>query len=764
MRWLQFAGEGIKREPLRGYNCSSIAITEFRAFAEIFYVLMCGTGGGFSVQKHHVKKIPAIASGEFNKIFVVADNKEGWADSIIALMENPYVSFDYSKIRPEGSPLSTGGSASGPNALIICHNTIRLILLAAMGGKLTTIECHDIVCIIADAVVVGGVRRAALISLFDADDKLMLAAKQGEWWVTHPYRARANNSAVLLRTDKNFEKKTKKVIKACYDSNAGEPGFFMTNDKEMLTNPCMPASTPVLTPYGIRALGEVGKGSKIWDGTKWVKIKRKWSTGNKDVYKYITKHGSFLGTENHVILNGGQRMEVGTAGGIDICLGQKIHPAQYGETEFKRGSNFDRSSESVPAAYLYGNPLEQISFLAGLFDCIVSPFLELTHRQTAEQLQLMLSAIGSLATIEECDGKYHLSISTEIDTAIESVQYVSNEEVFDITVDSEEHVFWSGGHLVSNCSEISLLSRGVCNLTEVNWGVVQHLPWEDKNRAFLAATILGTIQASYTDFHYISPEWKKNAEDEALLGVSITGQAENRRSLDAYLSTGICERMVEKNRQVAKMIGINQSKRITTTKPSGSASAFLGTTSGIHSAHSDFYIRRVRIDKNNPITKYLLTLPEFADFIEDDIFIKSNSIISIPICKKGTATRTDETCLNLFREMLNIQEKWITPGHVDGPNHHNVSLTLSYKPEEKDALAQMILDHSSEFNGVSLLPYDGSVYQQTPFEEITEEKYNELIAKFPDVDLSKVSFKLYADDTGTENACSSAGGSCEFGV
>jgi hypothetical protein len=190
----------------------------------------------------------------------------------------------------------------------------------------------------------------------------------------------------------------------------------------------------------------------------------------------------------------------------------------------------------------------------------------------------------------------------------------------------------------------------------------------------------------------------------------------------------------------------------------------LGTTSGIHSAHSDFYIRRVRIDKNNPITKYLLTLPEFADFIEDDIFIKSNSIISIPICKKGTATRTDETCLNLFREMLNIQEKWITPGHVDGPNHHNVSLTLSYKPEEKDALAQMILDHSSEFNGVSLLPYDGSVYQQTPFEEITEEKYNELIAKFPDVDLSKVSFKLYADDTGTENACSSAGGSCEFGV
>jgi ribonucleoside-diphosphate reductase alpha chain len=239
MRFLQFAGEGIKRENVRGYNCSFTPVDNVRAFSEIFYILMCGTGVGYSVQRHHIGQLPQIQAGSAEELYVVQDSKEGWADSIAKLIQNPDVRFDYSQVRPAGALLSTGGTASGPESLVRAHGNVRRILQAATGRKLRSIEVHDVVCHIADVVVVGGVRRAALISLFDRDDSEMLTCKSGQWWEQNPQRARANNSAVLPHGQVDYDEFSD-ILDRTYNSFSGEPGIFWTSDPEnnMGTNPC----------------------------------------------------------------------------------------------------------------------------------------------------------------------------------------------------------------------------------------------------------------------------------------------------------------------------------------------------------------------------------------------------------------------------------------------------------------------------------------------------------------------------------------------
>jgi len=247
MRSLQFGGKPIEISPNRVYNCAYLPIDDARAFSETMFLLLGGTGVGYSVQKHHVAKLPPVNKpyAKRKRRFLIGDSIEGWADAIKVLMKSylngksSRIEFDYSDVRPKGAQLVTsGGKAPGPQPLKECIVKITGILSEKEDGdKLSTLEVHDIVCHIADAVLAGGIRRAALISLFSADDDEMIGSKAGNWWETDPQRGRANNSAVLMRhkITKQFFMDLWKRVEL---SGAGEPGIYFNNDKDWGTNSC----------------------------------------------------------------------------------------------------------------------------------------------------------------------------------------------------------------------------------------------------------------------------------------------------------------------------------------------------------------------------------------------------------------------------------------------------------------------------------------------------------------------------------------------
>lgn len=237
MRSFQFAGEPIQRENVRMFNCAGQGVDSVQKFSDFLYILMCGTGQGFSVENEFISRLPPIGKGH-EEAFTVDDKKESWADSIRALILNPRITFNYGLVRARGTPLSTGGTASGPEPLKQAHERIRQVLIAAQGRRLSDVECADIVCMLAEVVVVGGVRRAALICLFDAQSDAMLNFKTGRWWEKSPWRARANVSARLMRSDSHFDEKLEQILKACFASQSGEPGISLMNDQNWFYNPC----------------------------------------------------------------------------------------------------------------------------------------------------------------------------------------------------------------------------------------------------------------------------------------------------------------------------------------------------------------------------------------------------------------------------------------------------------------------------------------------------------------------------------------------
>lgn len=545
MRMLQFAGEGLSRENIKAYNCSFTAITSFQSIAEVFYVLMCGTGAGFSVQNHHIQNLPDVHATDEVHVFVVSDSKEGWCDSVLALLNNPNTIFNYDRIRPSGAPLSTGGTASGPAALKEMHEKVRNILMNALGRKLRTIEVHDIVCHIANCVVVGGVRRAALISLFDRTDQQMLHAKVGAWWERNPQRARANNSAVLIHGETTREE-FDQVLDMCIESKSGEPGIFWTNDKD----------------YGV-------------------------------------------------------------------------------------------------------NP----------------------------------------------------------------------------------------------CAEISLQSQGLCNLTEINAALCTNE--FDFEEAAYYATVLGTFQAALTNFSYVDSRWKKVAEEDALLGVSITGQAQNWQGLQKWGLSDVADMTRLWNYELAKQIGINPAARITTTKPSGTTSTVLGTTAGIHGAYSSHYLRRVRISKDDPMALYLQNnLPK--DLVEVDQFQPEMLCVGLPIEMDGIIA-SQESCIEQLERARYIHQNWIKFGHSRGPNTHNVSLTCYYKDgEDNERLKEWMWNNRKDYSGISLLPQDTHTYVQAPYEAISKDKFKELEAKVLAIKLDLGEIRYWADYDSRQEASGCEGTLCSL--
>ncbi len=550
MRSMQFAGKPIEISPNRVFNCAYAPIDDIRVFGEIMFLLLGGTGVGYSVQEHHVEKLPSILKPNLKRTrrFLVGDSIEGWADSVTALIKSYFkgtsqLRFDFSDIRSKGERLVTsGGKAPGPQPLMECLLKIKGILDSKQNGdKLTTIEVHDIVCHVADAVLAGGIRRAALISLFSIDDEEMLAAKTGNWWENNPQRGRANNSVVIMR---HRVKKTDffKLWERVKASGAGEPGFYFTNDKEYGCNPC--------------------------------------------------------------------------------C-------------------------------------------------------------------------------------------------------------------------------------EISLRPFQFCNLTEIN--VSDVASQQDYENRCKAASFIGTLQASYTDFHYLRPIWQRNTEKDYLIGVSMTGIASGKvLDLDMEKAASV---VCDENARVAELIGIGPASRCTTTKPAGTTSLVLGTSSGIHAWHNDYYIRRIRVGKNEAIYSYLLD--NHPELVEDEFFRPHDTaVISVPQrAPKGSITRT-ESAIDLLERVKKVATQWVSVGHRKGQNTNNVSATVTVKSDEWQLVGDWMWSNRKYYNGLSILPFSDHTYKQAPFEDCDENTYTEMLKALYSINLDLVTEQEDNTDLSGEIAC--AGGACEI--
>lgn len=260
MRSLQFAGPALEVNNARGYNCAYLPIDSLYSFSETMFLLLGGSGVGYSVQKHHINQLPAIQKPLKTRHYLIEDSIMGWADSIKMLMKaylagGSLPQFDFRSIRHKGARLVTaGGKAPGPEPLKICLTHIQAILdRKENGDKLTPLESHDILCHIANSVLAGGIRRSAMIALFSDDDEEMITCKYGNWWELNEQRGRANNSVVLER-GKVSKEQFDDLWKRIEASGSGEPGIYWTNNKDWGTNPCCEIG---LRPYQFCNLCEV---------------------------------------------------------------------------------------------------------------------------------------------------------------------------------------------------------------------------------------------------------------------------------------------------------------------------------------------------------------------------------------------------------------------------------------------------------------------------------------------------------------------------
>ena len=558
MRAMMTAGRSADRDNTCIYNCSYLPVDDPKSFDEAMFILLCGTGVGFSVESKYTSQLPDVPEQLFESEHVISvhDSKEGWAKALRLLIAHLYAGevpkWDVSKIRPAGARLKTfGGRASGPGPLVDLFSFAVNTFKHAQGRKLNTLECHDLMCKIGEVVVVGGVRRSAMISLSDLDDERIRHAKSGPWWETAPHRALANNSAVYGETP--TVGKFMEEWLSLYNSHSGERGIF-----------------------------------------------------NREAAKKTV--------------------------------------AKYGH----RDPNFDFGT----------NP----------------------------------------------------------------------------------------------CSEIILRPYQFCNLTEV---VVRHDDTlETLKDKVEVATILGTIQSTFTKFPYLRKVWQRNTEEERLLGVSLTGIYDNTEMCtnDEVLAGNLAqlrEHSRAANELWANTLGVAKSAAITCVKPSGTVSQLVDSASGIHPRHSRYYIRRVRGDKKDPLSAFLVSQGVPA---EDCVYKPTQTVVfSFPQKAPAGLVRDDVSAVSHLELWLAYQRHWC---------EHKPSVTISVEEKDWPSVGAWVWDHFDEISGVSFLPYDGGTYRQAPYEECTEEQYNELKAKVPKIDWTL--FKEQTDNVEGAQMLACVAGSCEI--
>ncbi|MDO8590642.1 MAG: ATP cone domain-containing protein [bacterium] len=570
MRLLQFAGSAARTTNVCAYNCSFIAPESFRDIAEIMYVSMCGTGAGWAVESQNVQKFPQIKlqTGKKSSVHVIADSKEGWCDAFIvgtnAWVNGHDTEFDYSQLRPAGARLKTmGGKSSGPEPLRRLLNFTRDKILKRQGKRLSNLNVHDIICMIGDCVVSGGVRRSAMISLSDLDDQEIRDAKKGQFYLNEPQRSLANNSAVYIQKPTTAEFMNEWV--ALMNSGSGERGIF------------------------------------------------------------------------------------------------------------NRGS----LAKTLPE--------RRLKVLKGYFDASGK------------------TIIGSIGT--------------------------------------------------NPCGEIILQSKQFCNLSEV----VARKEDDEKSllRKVRVATILGTYQATLTNFPYLSKEWKEHCETERLLGVSITGQWDCPTVRDVKVLQKMKQEAIRVNQMYSKRFGVNASTCITCVKPSGTLSQTVDCSSGMHPRHAPFYIRRIRISATDTLFKMLKDQgvpyhPEVGQPAES----ATTYVLEFPVkAPGGSIYKDDITALEQLEHWKLLKENY---------TEHNPSVTVSVGEDEWISVANWLYSHWDIIGGLSFLPRDNHVYQLAPYEKIDEKTYIEMAKRIAHVDFSKIITYEKQDETEVRKEMACVAGVCEI--
>ena len=561
MRALMTAGVAAERDNTCIYNCSYLPVDHIRAFDEAMFILLCGTGVGFSVERQSISKLPDIPTelNQSNDVIFVEDSKEGWAKSLHKLLSHLYTGdipkWDVSAVRPAGARLKTfGGRASGSQPLVDLFNFVVEKFKGAAGRKLNSIECHDIMCKIGEVVVVGGVRRSAMISLSNLSDGRMAKAKSGSWWENEGQRALANNSVAY--TDKPDMEGFMREWLSLVESKSGERGIF-----------------------------------------------------------------SRVAADKHVAMNG--RRETGHEWGT--------------------------------------NP----------------------------------------------------------------------------------------------CSEIILRPYQFCNLTEV---VVRASDdKESLKKKVRLATILGTIQSTFTHMPYLRKIWQENTEQERLLGVSLTGIMDNRvlsKTLDSktWLKE-MKELAIDTNIDYSAILKIPQSTAITCVKPSGTVSQLVDSASGIHARHSDYYIRTVRGDNKDPLTMFLKDsgIPAEPCVMKPD----STTVFSFPTkSPTGSVTRNVMTAIEQLDLWKHYALNWC---------EHKPSVTITVKDEEWMEVGAWVYKNFEICSGISFLPHSDHTYAQAPYQDITEEEYNDLKKQMPTkIDWSALSLYEKKDTTNSSQTLACTADGCEI--
>lgn len=815
MRALQFAGKPIEVNHCRSYNCCYLPIDDPKAFSEVIFLLLGGTGVGFSVRNHHISQLPPIKKPKGQKRYLVGDSIEGWADAIKMLMKSYFgqssvePSFDFSDIRPKGAQLITaGGKAPGPEPLRLCIERIKRIIDKRQDGeKLGSLECHDIINHLADAVLAGGIRRSACISLFDMDDEDMLTCKAGAWWEENEQRGRSNNSAVLYR-DEITKDQFFSIWKKIQDSGSGEPGVFLSNDKESGTNPSLRKGTKVLTTEGIFPIEELQDKEffvKNLDG----KISRAncWLSGkDKPLFKLKLKGGhEYFATAEHQwpVWDGDKYVKVNTPNVkigsylpvikedklFDGELGTRKEGWQVGARIYRRQQtdiHWTKSSEEFRKGYI-----------AAVFDLFAHVDIALdkgtisimcSSEQMSTDLSELLGFYGINTTIDQDGYRRTLKItekssithllnlcpfgSKDIGKLIQTyfllpksensqIEVIGiektelEEDVWDITVHDETHCFQIAHCITGNCCEVRLKPFSFCNLTEINATTI--MSEEDFQHRAKVAAFFGTLQAGFTDFHYLRDIWKKTTEEDALIGVGITGIASG--TILNYNLIVAAKVVTDENIRVAHKIGIAEAARKLVVKPAGTTSLVCSTSSGIHAWHSEFYIRRIRVGKDEPIYQYFKD--KLPTLIEQDQFKESQGIICIPQAAPLTAITRSESTFELLERIKKFNIEWVQEGFDRGPDHNNVSATVSVKDDEWKEVGEWMWENRENYAGLSVLPYDNGSYVQAPFEVIDEATFHTMMEQLVAIDLTEIVEYVDVTDLRGEAACTGADGGCE---